>query len=69
MEAGQTEYKRIRSIVERETRRINGNSWNTYISNIQYDVHGNEETAYKILRELNKTERDKIQLNPIPKNE
>jgi hypothetical protein len=63
MEAGQTEYKRISAIVKRERRRKNGHSWNTCISDIQYDVHGYEETAYKILRELNKTE---MQLNCIP---
>jgi hypothetical protein len=55
--------------VKRETRRINRNSWDTYISNIEYDVHKRQETAYKILRELNKTERDKIQLNPVSKEE
>jgi hypothetical protein len=53
-EAGHIECKRIRAI--RETRRINRNSWDTCVSNMEHDVRGFQETAYKMLRELNKTE-------------
>jgi hypothetical protein len=27
-------------IAKRETRRINKNDWDTYVSNVRYDVHG-----------------------------
>jgi hypothetical protein len=69
IQADQIEYKMIRAVVKRETRRLNRNSWDTHISNIEHDLHGRQETAYKIVRELNKTERDRIQLNPISKDE
>jgi hypothetical protein len=57
----EAEYKRIRAIVKKETG-IHINSWYTYISNTEHDVHGRQEIAYRILRELNKTERDTTQL-------
>jgi hypothetical protein len=58
-------------MVKREARRIRKNSWDTYIyiSSTDYDVHGCQETAYKILIELNKTGRVKIQLNSMPNDE
>jgi hypothetical protein len=40
-------------------------SWDYYVSNIEDDVHGRQERAYKILKELQETEKDKIQLNPV----
>jgi hypothetical protein len=60
-----TEYMRRRAVVKRETRKVNRNSWDYYISNIEDDVHGRQDRAYKIFKELQKTEEDKIQLNPI----
>jgi hypothetical protein len=51
----------------RRTRRINRNSGEIY--NIEHRVYGCQETAYKILRELNKTEKDKMQLNPVSEGE
>jgi hypothetical protein len=52
-----SEYKRIRATVKREKRIININNCdiNILVSNIEYDVHGRQETAGKILRQLNKT--------------
>lgn len=55
--------------MKRDTRELNRNSWNIKINNIEYDVHGCQEVAYAILRGLNKTERDKIWLNSISKDE
>jgi hypothetical protein len=56
---------RRRAVVKRETRKINRNIWDYSVSNIEDAVHGRQERAYKILKELQKTEKDKIQLNPI----
>jgi hypothetical protein len=39
------------------------------MGNTEYDANRCLETANKIQRELNKTETDKIQLNPICKDE
>lgn len=33
-------------------------SWDKYISNIENDIHGRQRTAYKIMKHLNKDEKD-----------
>lgn len=38
------------------------------ISDVEYDIHGKQTKAYKILRKLNQTEKDDLELNPISEN-
>lgn len=40
-------------------------SWETFISRTEEDVHGRQEVAYKVMKYLNKEERDTVQLNII----
>ena len=40
-----------------------------YISNIENDVHGRQEQACKIMKHLNKEEKDASRLNIIGKEE
>jgi hypothetical protein len=64
-----TEYKWKCAIVKREIRKLNRESCDNYISNIEYDVHGAQDTAYKVMKQLNSTERNTAFINNIPEDE
>jgi len=64
-ETGKLEYKRLLAIVERERRKIKRQYLETFVSRIEHDLHGRQINAYKILRNLNKTEKDNLRLNSI----
>jgi len=59
------EYKRLVAIVKRETRKIKRQYWEIFVSRIEHDLHGRKINAYKIIRNLNRTEKDNLRLNPI----
>jgi hypothetical protein len=52
-------------MVERETRKIKRQCWETFVSRIEHDLHRRQINAYTITRNLNRTEKDNLQLNPI----
>jgi len=52
-------------MVKTETRKIKRQYWETFVSRIEHDLHGRQINAYKIIRNLNKTEKDNLQLHPI----
>ena len=64
-ETDKLEYKRLVAIVKRETRKIKRQCWETFVSRIENDLHGRQINAYKIIRNLNRTEKDNLRLNPI----
>ena len=37
----------------------------TFVSRIEHDLHGRQINAYKIIRNLNRTEKDNLRLNSI----
>ena len=51
--------------VKRETRKIRRQCWETFVSRTEHDLHGRQINAYKIIKNLNGTERDNLQINPI----
>ena len=51
--------------MKRETRKIKRQCWETFISRIEHDLHGRQLNAYKIMKSLNRTEKDNLQFNPI----
>jgi len=59
-ETDKLEYKRLVAIVKRETRKFNGQCWETFVSRIEHDLHGCQINAYKIIRNLNRTEKDNL---------
>ena len=59
------EYKRLVANVKRETRKIKRQCWETFVSRIEHDLHGRQINAYKIIKNLNRTEKDNLQFNPI----
>lgn len=60
------EYKKLCAIVKREIRKIQNESWNTYLSNIEHKVYGNSSTAYRAIKHLNRDEKDMANINNIP---
>jgi len=64
-ETDKLEYKRLMAIVKRETRKIKRKYWETFVSRIEHDFHGRQINAYKIIRNLNRTEKDNLRLSPI----
>ena len=51
--------------VKRETRKIKRQCRETFVSRIEHDLHGRQINAYKIIRNLNTTEKNNLRLNPI----
>lgn len=63
------DYKRKSDLVKREVRKVKKENWERCVSEIEYDIHGSQNKAYKIMKHLNKDARDTIQLNTIPETE
>jgi len=53
------------AIVKRETRKMKRQCWETFVSRIEHDLHGRHINAYKIIINLNRTEKVNLRLNPI----
>jgi hypothetical protein len=51
--------------MKRETKKIKRQWWETFVSRIEHDSHGCQLNAYKIIRNLNRIEKDNLQFNPI----
>lgn len=68
-EDDRTEYKYRSAIAKKEVRKLKRLSWDNYISNIEYDCHGSQDIAYKILKHLNSTEKDTVKINNITEKE
>jgi hypothetical protein len=65
-EENRINYKRLSTIAKRDIRKIRRQSWEKFVSNnTEYGVNGRQIKAYKILKKLNKTEKDNLQLNLI----
>ena len=59
-EIDKIEYGRLVAMVKRETRKIKRQCWETFVSRIEHDLHGRQINAYKIIRNLNRTEKDNL---------
>ena len=64
-ETDKIEYKRLVAVVKRETRKIKRQCWETFVLRIEHDLLGRQVNACKIIRNLNRTEKDNLQLNPL----
>ena len=65
LETDKIEYNRLAAIVKRETRKIKRQCWETFVSRIEHDLNGRQLNAYEIMKNLNRTEKDNLQFNPI----
>jgi len=59
-ETDKIEYKRLVAIAKREARKIKRQCWETFVSRIEHDLHGRQINAYKIIQNLNRTEKDNL---------
>ena len=57
-ETDKIEYKRLVAIVKRETRKIKTQFWETLVSRIEHDLHERQINAYKIIKNLKRTEKE-----------
>jgi hypothetical protein len=53
-------------MVKRETRKIKRQCWETFVSRIEHDLHGHQINAYKIIKNVNRIEKDNLKLNYNP---
>ena len=67
-ETDKIEHKRLVSTVKRETIKIKRQGWETFVSRIEHDLHGRPINVYKTIKNLNRTEKDNLQINPIPEH-
>ena len=51
--------------MKRETRKIKRQCWEKFVSRTEHDLHGRQISAYKIIRNLNRTEKDNLRLKQI----
>ena len=62
-------YREKGNIAKTITRKAHSDSWEQYISNIENDVHGRQEQAYKIMKHLKTEVKAAPRLNIIGKEE
>lgn len=62
-------YKSKRNTAKAIARRAHQQYWDIFVSNIEHDLHGRQEVAYKIIKHLNSQERDTARLNVIEDEE
>lgn len=58
-------YKQKRNYSKILVTKAHQESWDRFVSNIENDIHGRQEIAYKIMRHLNTEEKDNAELNII----
>lgn len=52
------QYQAQARVVKNLVRQAHRESWDKYVSNIEHDIHGRQTSAYKIMKHLNKEEKD-----------
>jgi len=62
-ETDKIECKWLVAIVKREKRKIKTQCWETLVSRIEHDLHGRQINAYKIIKNLSRTEKTICNLN------
>jgi len=63
------EYKRHRAIVRKMTQRQRRDDWDKFVKTLERDITGTQRRDFKIFKQLQLQERDKLRTDPIPKTE
>jgi hypothetical protein len=63
------EYKRHRAIVRKMTGRKRRNDWDKFIKTLERDITGTQTRGFKIFKQLQLQERDKLRTDQITKKE
>ena len=61
MESYREKRNRSKSII----RIVHNESWQIFVSNTENDIHGRQNMAYKVMKHMNKNERDAVDINVI----
>lgn len=61
----ENDYKEKRNKVKSISKKLKEEHWDKLISNIEDDVHGRQEMAYKLMKYMNKEEREMANINVI----
>jgi hypothetical protein len=62
-------YKKQRAIVRKMTRQQRRDDWQKFVKSLERDIIGNQRLGFKIFKQLQIQERDKLKINPISKME
>jgi len=63
------EYKRHRAIVRKMTRSQRRDDWDKFVKTLERDITGTQRRGFKIIKQLQMQERDKLKIDPITKRE
>ena len=61
------EYKRHRAIVRKMTQRQRRDDWDKFVKTLERDITGTQRRGFKIFKQLQLHERDKLKIYPVPK--
>jgi len=64
-----TEYKRHPTIVRKMTRKQRRDDWDKFVKTLERDITGTQRRGFKIFKQLQLQEREKIKFDPITKTE
>jgi hypothetical protein len=62
-----TEYKKHRAIVRKMTRNQRREDWDKFVKALERDITGTQRMGFKIFKQLQLQERDKLRIEPIKK--
>ena len=63
------EYKRHRAIVRKMTQSQRRDDWDKFVKTLGRDIIGTQRWGFKIFKQLQMQERDKLKIDPITKTE
>jgi hypothetical protein len=63
-----TEYKKHRVIVRKMTRRQRAD-WDKFVKTVKWDTTGTQRRGFRVFKQLQLQERDKLKIDPITKTE
>jgi len=63
------EYKKHRAIVRKMTRRQRTDDWDKFVKTLERGITGTQRRGFKIYKQLQLQERDKLKIYPIIKTE
>ena len=63
------EYERHRAIVRKTTRGQRREDWDKFVKTLERDITGTQRRGFKIFKQLQLQERDKLKFDPIRNTE
>jgi hypothetical protein len=63
------EYKKQQAIIRKMTRKQRRDDWEKFVKSLERDITGTQRLGFKIFKQLQLQERDKLKINPISKKE